>query len=98
MIADIGHELIPFEVKYRAQHTGLRELKGLVELLESGRAARGYVITKTLSDFGLMPVDATSSLQIMRIPAPLLCYWMGAAERNVSDESDDSNSYLADLE
>lgn len=98
LIADIGHELIPFEVKYRAQHTGLRELKGLVELLESGRAARGYVITKTLSDFGLMPVDATSSLQIMRIPAPLLCYWMGAAERNVSDESDDSNSYLADLE
>ena len=41
---------------------------------------RGYVITKSLEDFGIMqqlPLDTT---QIMRIPAALLCYWMGAME------------------
>lgn len=85
-MAEVGGEIIPFEVKYRAQHTGMRELKGLIELCESKRISRGYVITKSLDDFGLMtrPQPARDSdqapAQIMRIPAPLLCYWMGATE------------------
>jgi predicted AAA+ superfamily ATPase len=85
LVAEVGGELIPFEVKYRAQHTGARELKGLIELCQAKRIARGYVVTKALDDFGPMqglPLaeDADVPTRIMRVPAPLLCYWMGAAE------------------
>ncbi len=88
LVAEVGGDLIPFEVKYRAQHTGGRELKGLIELCQAKRIERGYVVTKALDDFGLMqelPRSATNGAagagaQIMRIPAPLLCYWMGATE------------------
>lgn len=79
LVAEVAGELIPFEVKYRAQHTGARELKGLVELCQSKRIERGYVVTKSLDDFGLMP-GLSAGTQIMRVPAPLLCYWMGATE------------------
>jgi hypothetical protein len=41
--------LIPFEVKYRAQHTGARELKGLIELCEQ-KTARSHIVTKSLDD------------------------------------------------
>ncbi len=97
LVAEVGGELIPFEVKYRAQHAGARELKGLIELCKAKRIARGYVVTKSLDDFGTMqgmPVPApdaapdapTVATQIMRIPAPLLCYWMGATELPVDAE------------
>lgn len=90
LVAEVGGELIPFEVKYRAQHTGARELKGLIELCRSKHIARGYVITKSLDDFGPMRDLPTApeavDTQIMRIPAPLLCYWMGATELPGSDE------------
>jgi hypothetical protein len=79
LVAEVAGELIPFEVKYRAQHTGARELKGLVELCQSKRIERGYVVTKSLDDFGLMQGLAAGT-QVMRVPAPLLCYWMGATE------------------
>lgn len=77
LVAEIGGQIIPFEVKYRAQHTGMRELKGLFELCTKKKIGRAYVVTKALNDFGLMPNAPT---QIMRLPAPLLCYWMGASE------------------
>ncbi|MGC4078074.1 MAG: ATP-binding protein [Rubrivivax sp.] len=84
LVAEAGGELVPFEVKYRAQHTGTRELKGLIELCRTQRIARGYVVTKSLDDFGPLqglPEDAAQAgTQIMRVPAPLLCWWMGASE------------------
>ena len=89
LVAEVNDEIIPFEVKYRAQHTGLRELKGLIELCEQKQISRGYVVTKSLDDFGLLAglptqtdqgQDHAPGTQIMRIPAPLLCYWMGATE------------------
>lgn len=83
LVAEIGQQLIPFEVKYRAQHTGVRELKGLIELCAEKRIARGYVVTKSLNDFGVMPglpLADEGATRIMRLPAPLLCYWMGASE------------------
>lgn len=85
LVAEIGAQLIPFEVKYRAQHTGARELKGLIELCAQKKVARGYVVTKSLDDFGLMtglPQAGDFPTRIMRLPAPLLCYWMGASELN----------------
>ena len=87
LVAEVNGEIIPFEVKYRAQHIGLRELKGLIELCEQKQISRGYVVTKSLDDFGLLAGLPTQTdeghapvTQIMRIPAPLLCYWMGATE------------------
>ncbi|MCU0920852.1 MAG: ATP-binding protein [Burkholderiaceae bacterium] len=98
LVAKFGGELIPFEVKYHAEHTGARELKGLIELCQSKRIARGYVVTKSLDDFGPMqglpvsrpdsaPGAPTAATQIMRIPAPLLCYWMGATELPAGSET-----------
>ncbi len=85
LVAEIAGEIIPFEVKYRAQHTGTRELKGLLELCRAKQVARGYVVTKAARDFGLLPhegvaIPGAAPTQIMRVPAPLLCYWMGAME------------------
>ncbi len=86
LVAEVAGQIVPFEVKYRAQHTGARELKGLLELCEQKKLARGYVVTKSLDDFGVLPSapsTAQATTHIMRIPAPLLCYWMGAHELTV---------------
>ncbi len=81
LVAEVGGEIVPFEVKYRAQHTGVRELKGLIELCEQRNIARGYVVTRSLDDFGVLDgLPQAGGGRIMRIPAPLLCYWMGATE------------------
>jgi predicted AAA+ superfamily ATPase len=83
LIAHMGDQIIPFEVKYRSQQTGLRDLKGLIELCQQKRIDRGYVVTKSLDDFGPLPALPDSDSQIMRIPAPLICYWMGEAELGI---------------
>lgn len=86
LVAEVAGELIPFEVKYRAQHTGLRDLKGLIELCRARRIARGYVVTKALDDFGPIADLPDTGARILRIPAPLLCYWMGATELSAEDD------------
>ncbi|MEG6504609.1 ATP-binding protein [Nitratidesulfovibrio sp. 1201_IL3209] len=73
LVADMGGKLVPFEVKYRAQHAGAAELQGLLEFMRERKAERGYAVTKSLADFG--PLAGHGG--VMRIPAPLLCYWMG---------------------
>jgi len=81
LLAEMEGGLVPFEVKYRAQHAGLRELKGLLELCETKQVERAYVVTKSLDDFGVLAASTEKlATKIMRIPAPLLCYWMGAGE------------------
>jgi uncharacterized protein len=90
LVAQIGDQIIPFEVKYRAQHTSLKELKGLVELCEEKSIKRAYIVTKSLDDFGKMPNEKAKpelNTDIMKIPAPLFCFWMGASEHH-------SNSHL----
>lgn len=81
VIATVDGRLVPFEVKYRSQSTGLGELKGMQQFCAERNVARGYVITKEIPDFGLMPLgreggDAT----VAKIPAPLACYWLGRSE------------------
>lgn len=83
LVAKVGGEIIPFEVKYRTQHTEARDLKGLVELIREKGLTRGYVVTKSLGDFGIVMKDGDTAERIMRIPAPLLCYWMGRSELDV---------------
>ncbi len=80
LVAELGNELIPFEVKYRTERAGARELKGLLELCKDRRVDRAYVVTKALEDFGQLVIGDEPAARIMRIPAPLLCYWMGESE------------------
>lgn len=86
LVAEVGGQLIPFEVKYRAQHTGIRDLKGLLELCQKKAIGRGYVVTKSLDDFGAITDLPDTDARIMRIPAPLLCYWMGESELALEHE------------
>lgn len=81
LLAELGGHLIPFEVKYRERSAGRRELKGLLQLCEEKQMERAYVVTKALSDIGPLPdVPKAIHTKILRIPAPLLCYWMGESE------------------
>ena len=72
--------IIPFAVKYRSQHTGSRDLKGLIDLCRQKGLDRGYVVTKSLDDFGPQENLPGIATRIFRIPAALLCYWMGESE------------------
>lgn len=80
LIAQIEDQIIPFEVKYRTQHTGFKALKGLSELCKKKPVTHGYVVTKSLDDFGFLGELPDTKTKIMQIPATLLCYWMGASE------------------
>lgn len=86
LIAETGNHRIPFEVKHRTNHIGERELRGLYEFLEQKGSTRGYVITKSPGDLG--PVQNTRGVGklVTRIPAALLCYWLGESE--VDDDAE----------
>ncbi len=84
LIAEFGDLFIPFEVKYRTGETGKQELKGLLELCKQKQIDRGYIVTKSLEDFGLLPDSGDTHEKIMRIPATLFCYWMGESETKSS--------------
>ena len=80
LVAEAGGKLTPFEMKYRAQHTGVRDLKGLLELCRQKTIECAYVITKSLDDIGALRDSPEGGARIMRVPAPILCYWTGATE------------------
>ena len=82
IIADLDGQLVPFEVKYRgAAHTSVRDLKGMAEFCAEHRVERGYVITREFTDFGvLVPGGREPSVGLLKIPAPLACYWLGRSE------------------
>lgn len=83
VIAEAEGELIPFEVKYSDAQVSKNDVKGLRKFCEQRRAPRGYVITKDLADFGplTLPDDPTP---IMKIPAPLACYWLSRSEMSAN--------------
>ena len=85
VLADIAGQIVPFEIKYRNQNTDVRYLKGLLELCQKKNIARGYVVTKSLDDFGMLAgMPQGMSTQVFKVPAALLCYWMGAMEVDVT--------------
>ncbi len=81
IIAQIGDRLVPFEVKYR-MNTDWTKLKGMLEFCQARKVALGYIITRELSDFGIMyhQNDPNHKLTILKIPAPMACYWLGQSE------------------
>jgi hypothetical protein len=45
------------------------------------KVASGYVITKEVSDFGVLSLGADGGgAAVAKIPAPLACYWLGRSE------------------
>lgn len=83
LVGNVGGVNVPFEIKYRNQHTDLGDLAGLLTFCQERKCPRGYVVTRSLNDFGtLQPNDP--DFQLLKIPAPLLCYWTGQAELSES--------------
>ena len=82
LVAEINGEIIPFEVKYRSQHTSLSDCKGLIAFCSEKNITRGYIVTKSLDDFGVIEQKNSDSASILKIPATLLCYFMGEMEVN----------------
>lgn len=82
IIADLNGRLVPFEVKYRSpQHTGIGDLKGLVEFCAENRVEKAYVITREMDDFHVTNIDRQGAkARFLHIPAPLACYWLGRSE------------------
>jgi hypothetical protein len=72
IIVEADGELIPFEVKYTSQSPQISDLKGLMKFCTTRSVEGGYVVTKNLDDFGYI-----QRTKLIRIPAALLCYWMG---------------------
>ncbi|MBX7258976.1 MAG: ATP-binding protein [Candidatus Hydrogenedentes bacterium] len=81
MVADLEGRVVPFEVKYRApEHTGPRDLKGLAELCEDKKVGHGYVITRDPTDFSVITLRPGQATRVLKIPAPLACFWLGQSE------------------
>jgi predicted AAA+ superfamily ATPase len=81
IVAEVQGRQVPFEVKYSHQHTGAGDLKGLVAFCTQKNIPRGYVVTRELDDFSVLPLDDTpAKTRILKIPAPLACYWLGQSE------------------
>jgi hypothetical protein len=81
IVADVGGRLVPFEVKHRHQHTTPADIKGLVAFCSAKKVPHGYVVTREMDDFGVQPFTAsTAQSRLLKIPAPLACYWLGQSE------------------
>ena len=81
LVAEFAGNAVPFEVKYRSQPANARDLRGLLSFCAEKSVERGYVVTKSLDDFGPLQQKKAGQTRLFRIPAPLLCYWMGAMEQ-----------------
>jgi predicted AAA+ superfamily ATPase len=87
IIATIRGRLVPFEVKYRSQATRIAELKGMQQFCAERKVSRGYVITKEVTDFGILPLgESGGGAVVVKIPAPLACYWLGRSEVENADK------------
>lgn len=80
MIAEIEGRLVPFEVKYRKHTAGVAGAPGLAEFCEQRKVDLGYLITKDMDDFDVIALGGKAAAKVIRIPAPLATYWLGASE------------------
>ncbi|MGH8020938.1 MAG: ATP-binding protein, partial [Opitutaceae bacterium] len=86
IIAELGDRLVPFEVKYQDAEITPRKIRGLRQLIEARGVEHAYVITQRWEDFGLLPVESLQpgrerevlAARVLKIPAPLACYWLSA--------------------
>lgn len=80
LVVEIGQKIIPFEIKYQSQIIKPRDVPGLIALCNLKKNIKnGYIITKTPEDIGLLK-EKSLKKNIIKIPASLFCYWLGASE------------------
>lgn len=81
LIAEMQGKAVPMEIKYRGD-VQVRDLKGFLDFCMEKKIDYGYVITRDLSDFGIInhTLKNGSVVDIIKIPAPLACYWLGRSE------------------
>jgi hypothetical protein len=70
---------IPVEVKFR-ENARLQAASGLVELSRRESVKQAYFVTKREEDFEPAKFEGTDTV-FLRIPAHILCYLLGQAER-----------------
>lgn len=80
ILAEVHLRLIPFEVKYSRSPVLESDLRGLRLLCQEKEIPRGYVITRQISDFGVATFPGKVEAAILKIPAPLACYWLSRSE------------------
>jgi len=84
VIGELGDQLIPFEVKYEDARINEGKIPGLRLFCEEKSVDRGYVITRRLDEFGVLPVHSARHgrgrellpTRVLKIPAPLACLWL----------------------
>jgi predicted AAA+ superfamily ATPase len=78
LIVEMDDRLIPFEVKYQSHLIHENDVSALIEFSQRTATMHiGYILTKAPQDIGILP---NRTIRLMRIPASLLCYWIGEAE------------------
>lgn len=94
IVSQISGNIVPFEIKYAGRGVTPSDFKALRQLHQVRPYSRGYLITRDLHDFGPsslegVPGETVAGQQhpIMRIPAPLACYWLSRAEPRSPEES-----------
>lgn len=81
IVAEIGDQVIPFEVKYRRQIDIKTALEGLKVFCKDRPVTRGYLFTRLFDDTGFLEVNAKGGVaSILKVPAALACFWLGASE------------------
>jgi len=78
LIVEIDGIIAPFEVKYQSQTVQKRDIPGLLELIkQKPMITYSYLVTKSPKDLGSLDEKNKTCI---KIPAALLCYWLGKAE------------------
>lgn len=88
IVAEVMGESIPFEVKYRSrENTRPGDLKGISSFCAEHGVSRGYIITREWNDYGVIDaLPGTDQVgkgvhpKLLKIPAPLACFWLGQSE------------------
>ncbi|MFZ2207113.1 MAG: ATP-binding protein [Porticoccaceae bacterium] len=71
--------VLPFEIKYR-ERAELERNGGLATYCAAEHVKQAYLVTKLEADYGVIRIDG-SETQFLKVPAHILCYMLGQAER-----------------
>lgn len=81
LVVELDGTIVPLEVKYHAQGVQARDVTGLIQLMKKKESiTRGYIASKAPTDLGRLKIDFEGEKSLLKIPACLLCFYLGQAE------------------
>ena len=100
IVTEVEGRLTPFEVKYRSPHTGAGDLKGLADFCQTRNAPRGYVVTREMGDFSVLPLGLRWRQKLAQCQHELSKFWhllpvTGSAKPNWMKWPENKRSGLA---